>query len=108
MDLRTMVRHSLRARVVFRWNDENGSEKAGRGQTRDISQKGVYVCSPERPPHGASVCMNIYLPPLPGDTRVFSIEAVGRVLRVEPSTERETCAGSGFAVTNHQVRLSTN
>lgn len=107
-DLRTMVRYLLHARVVFRWNDDDGSQKAGRGQTRNISQKGAYVVSPERPPKGAHIYMNIYLPPLPGDTRVLSIEAEGQVLRVESDTEADNSARWGFAVSNHQVTLSTN
>jgi hypothetical protein len=107
-EFRTMVRHSLQARVVFHWNDQDGSQKAGRGRTRNISQKGAYVVSLEHPPKGAQVSLSIYLPPLPGDTRVLSIEAKGKVLRVESKLVAKDSPGWGFAVSNHQVILSTN
>lgn len=102
-----MVRHLLHARVIFHWNDDEGSQRAGRGQTRNISRNGAYVVSPEHPPKGAQISMIIYLPPLPGDTRMHSIEAQGQVLRVEPKPQAEDSAGCGFAVSNHRVILST-
>jgi len=102
-----MVRHPLHARVVFQWNDDDGSQRAGRGQTRNISQNGAYVVSPERPPKGARISMSIYLPPLSGGTRVRRIETQGQVLRVDPELQAEDSAGWGFAVSNHQVTLST-
>ena len=101
-----MVRHLLHARVIFRWNDDHGSNRAGRGLTRNISQNGAYVVSPEHPPIGSHISMSIYLPLLQRDMRVLSIEAQGQVLRVDIEPQLEDSAGSGFAVSNHQVILS--
>ncbi len=103
-----MMRHSLRARVVFCWNDNDGSQKAGRGETRNISQNGAYVVSLDHPPKGAHISMNISLPALPGNMRVLSIEAEGQVLRVDTEPQAEDSAGWGFAVSNHQLILSSS
>jgi len=108
LDVRATVRYMLHARVVFHWNDNEGYQKVGRGHTRDISQKGAYIVSPERPPNGAQVSLNIYLPALAGDTRLLSLETQGQVLRVDSSNEAADPAGFGFAVSNHQVTLCTN
>jgi hypothetical protein len=108
LDVRTTVRYMLHARVVFHWNDNEGYQKVGRGHTRDISQKGAYIVSPERPPNGAHVSLNIYLPALAGDTRLLSLETEGQVLRVESGRESADPTGFGFAVSNHQVALCTN
>jgi len=108
LDVRTTVRYMLHARVVFHWNDNEGFQKVGRGHTRDISQKGAYIVSPERPPNGAHVSLNIYLPALAGDTRLLSLETEGQVLRVDSVREPADPAGFGFAVSNHQVTLCTN
>jgi hypothetical protein len=106
-DARANMRHLLNARVVFQWNDDTGFQKVGRGHTRDISQKGAYVVSPERPPKGAYLTMHIYLPALVGDSKLLSIQAECQVLRVEPNARVESTIGWGFAVSNQQVTLST-
>jgi hypothetical protein len=110
LDVRASVRYMLHARVVFHWNDEEGFQKVGRGHTRDISQKGVYVVSPERPPNGVDVSLNIYLPALAGDTRLLSLETHGQVLRVDSDSTHEPAdpAGFGFAVSSHKITLCTN
>jgi hypothetical protein len=110
LDVRTTVRYMLHARVVFHWNDDEGFQRVGRGHTRDISHKGAYILSPESPPNGAHVSLNIYLPALAGDTRLLSLETQGQVLRVDLDLTREPAdpAGFGFAVSNHQVTLCSN
>jgi len=108
LDARTTVRYALHARVVFQWDDEDGLQKVGRGHTRNISQKGAFVVSPEIPPQGVPITLNIYLPALAGDTRLLSLEAEGRVLRGESNCEPNGPSVSGFAVSTHRVSLSTN
>lgn len=108
LDSRAAVRYALQARAVFHWNDGDGFQKVGRGHTRNISQKGAYIVSPELPPQGASISLNIYLPALAGDTRLLSLQADGLVLRREMNCEREASSGAGFAVSAQRVSLTTN
>jgi hypothetical protein len=58
-DQRTAVRFGLRAGVTFCWLDHHGTSRYGKGRTRDISTKGVYVLSSNWPPNGTSVAINI-------------------------------------------------
>ena len=100
-DARNAVRYNLQARTTFRWEDSSGRSRELQGLTRDVSQKGAYLVAPECPPRGASVIMNIFLPPLAGETRLLSIEAQGRVLR----TEKTAGGHMGFAVASDRVNL---
>lgn len=106
VDARATMRHLLIARVVFQWSDDCGSQKVGRGYTRDISQKGAYVFSPERPPKGAQMTIHIYLPALAGDSKLLSLQAECLVLRVEPDANAKNGIAWGFAVSNQHVTLS--
>jgi len=102
-DLRGTVRYSLHAKVVFTWRDGHGRSREAQGYTRNISQRGAYVIAPACPSQGERVTLNFYLPALAGETRELRIDAVGRVLRVEPVGEPE--AGIGFAVSNESINL---
>ncbi len=108
LNLRVSVRYALQARVVFQWNAHDGAEKVGRGQTRDISQKGAYIETEDSPPTGTRVAMSIFLPALGGEARGLRVDAEGRVVRVEPRQETESGVASGFAVANYEVTLSAN
>jgi hypothetical protein len=108
VDSRTAVRYALHARAVFQWSDGEGYQKVGRGHTRNISQKGAYIVSPELPPQGVSISLNIYLPALAGDSRLLSLQADGHVLRCEKNNEGEPFAGAGFAISAQRVSLTTN
>lgn len=77
----------------------------GRGETRDISPKGAYILTGRCPQRGAVVAITIYLPMLEGENRILSIEAEGRVLRVEPSSISGDFGG--FSVQYHRVALCT-
>jgi hypothetical protein len=103
-ELRATVRYSLCARVVFRWRDESGQPREGRGCTRDISPRGAYVLASAGPPRGASVAMNIYLPTVATGARNVCVETTGQVLRTDPSG-----AGScvGFSIRNERMVLCT-
>ena len=110
LDARRTIRYMLHARVVFHWTDTEGSQKVGRGHTRNLSQKGAYVVSLEHPPTGAHVSLTIYLPALGVETRLLSLTAQGHVTRVDSNLleKQEGKTGFGFAVSNHQVMLCTS
>ncbi len=65
------------------------------GESRDISLKGLYVRTAERPPVGACCTVRV---PLADDPRIPDIEARGRIVR-----EDET----GFAVEFHEIGIQS-
>jgi hypothetical protein len=105
-DARKAVRYTLRARAVFSWTDRAGLPQQGRGETRDISPKGAYVFSSCCPPRGVVLAVTIYLPTLEGENRILSIQAEGKVLRVEPSSISGNSAG--FSMQHERVALCTD
>ena len=104
-DARATLRYALQTEVAFSWICADGSSKDGRGQTRDISQKGAFVESPSYPPKGASVKMSIRLPATLNTSKSLRMEAQGRVVRVEPGCEPRGPTVCGFAVSTEQVSL---
>ena len=104
-DARKIVRYTLRAKAIFTWKDRAEVQSEGRGETRDISPKGAYIVSGRCPPRGAAVAITIYLPMLEGESRILSIEAEGRVTRVEPSSISGDFGG--FSLLYNRVALCT-
>jgi hypothetical protein len=104
-NVRATLRYALQTEVEFRWTGADGGAKDGRGQTRDISQKGAYVEASSFPPNGAIVKLSISLPPALESGKVVRMEARGRVVRVETERRSHGASGGGFAVVNEQVNL---
>jgi hypothetical protein len=102
-DFRAATRYALQVKVVFTWRDPAGSSREGRGETRDISQKGAFVIARDCPREGTAIAMNIYLPPLVGEKAPLRIATQGRVLRVEICGA--ATGESGFAVASERVIL---
>jgi hypothetical protein len=102
-ETRKAVRFPVKARVVYKWVDQAGTQRAGEGGTVNISENGALVSSPEAPPEGASLQLTLFLPPvsinLPGVTVLMD----GRVVRIEKS-ERPKHMGR-FAVESRATRL---
>jgi hypothetical protein len=100
-DQRMSIRFGLRAEVTFCWLDHDGISRYGKGRTRDISTKGVYVLSSNWPPNGTSVAMNVDIPLSTGQSRFLQIEVEGKVVRIEPiGSMRDR---GGFAVENDRI-----
>jgi hypothetical protein len=104
-NMRATLRYALHTEVAFSWTGDDGSPKDGRGQTRDVSQKGAYVLASSYPPRGSAVKMSISLPPAIDTGRILRMEAQGRVVRVDMRREPHGSVRFGFAVSNEQVIL---
>ena len=92
---RKAIRFPLEAPIAFWWTD-SGVEKHSEGRTRDISEVGAFVLSSVCPSAGTEIRFKIFLPVLPGFEPKTSVEAVGRVLRVEQARGLE--GRDGFAI----------
>jgi hypothetical protein len=97
MERRKAVRYPLGARAVFAWEDSQGSRFSGEGITRDIGLGGAFILSATCPPIESMLQLDIFLPPLPQNTRGTKIAAGEGVLvvRVEPPVGG---GSNGFAV----------
>jgi hypothetical protein len=104
-NVRATVRYALHTEVEFSWTGNDGASKDGRGETRDVSQKGAYVVASSYPPKGAAVRIVISLPPALGTGKPLRMEAEARVVRVDPAGGPRDSGGCGFAVWNEQVLL---
>jgi hypothetical protein len=104
-DVRTTVRYALHTDVEFSWTGSDGASKDGRGETRDVSQKGAYVVASSYPPKGAAVRVIISLPAALGTGKPLRMEANARVVRVDPAPGPRNTGACGFAVSNEQVIL---
>ena len=96
VDQRRAARYPLALMVAFSWKEGRGEWLTAHGVTRDISTQGVFVYAPMCPPPEAKVKMQIRLPTLGGEARSLSLDARGRVLRVEERPDLER-GSNGFA-----------
>ena len=94
MQQRESVRFHIRLPVIFQWNDEQRGRQQNGGFTRDISTGGLFVYSPIPPPSGATVELEVMLPPLEESGHGVRLRSEGRVLRIERKGEH-----TGFATT---------
>lgn len=105
VNVRATLRYALHTEVEFFWISADGGSKDGRGETRDISQKGAYVVASTYPPKGAAVKISISLPPALDTGKSLRMEAKGHVVRVDSGHEPRGTFRCGFAVSNEEVRL---
>jgi hypothetical protein len=103
VQLREAVRYSVRASVLFSWDEERGIHLEGTGVTRDMSIKGVFVYSMVLPPKNASVDMEVAFPPLRENAPPVRIHVRGRIVRTESNTVDPVHAG--FAITSESTIL---
>jgi len=103
LERREQTRYGLRADVVFEWSDAEGFPHRGRGFTRDIGIKGIFIYSDSQPEEKADVEVEISLHPVLDEVTKLWMRAEGVVIRVEPATNPEDLFG--FAVLNRSLRL---
>jgi len=101
MDRRLHQRFDLQATARFSWKDAGGVRIEGQGLTRDISEKGVFVLTPQVPPSGTSVRLEVRAPSLSGSDLL--IQSRGQVVRVEGASQPQ--AGAGFAAATSSLKL---
>jgi len=101
MDRRNHKRFEVEATARFSWTDAGGVRWQGRGLTRDISETGVFVLTPDCPPSGVTVRLEVRASSL---TRSgLMMQAKGQVVRVEAS--EASAAIAGFAAATRSLKL---
>ena len=103
LERREQTRYDLRAIVDFEWMDADGVPHSGRGQTRDISTKGMFIYSDSQPPAKADVQVEVSLRSVAEAVTNLSMKVEALVIRVEPPTSLGI--RHGFAVLNRSCKL---
>lgn len=102
VDRREQTRYGVRAPVDFEWIDR-GVPHRGRGLTRDISSKGMFIISDSEPPEKSDVQVEVSFPrdeKAPSNLHLSSKALVVRVERPKSFAEVR-----GFAILNRSYRL---
>jgi len=101
MDRRHHKRFELHATAHFSWTDSGGVRWQGEGLTRDISETGVFIQTPECPPSGATVRLEMRASAL-SDSGLM-MQTTGQVVRVEIAEQPQ--AAAGFAAATRSLKL---
>jgi len=102
LERREHTRYGVRALVDFEWVDD-GVTKRGKGLTRDISTKGMFIYSDIRPPAKADLLVDVSFREVSSITTNLQMRAKGLVIRVEPAMDPES--QQGFAILNRSFEL---
>lgn len=102
MERREHLRYGVRALVDFEWTDEGVSHR-GRGITRDISSKGMFIHSDSEPPLKADLEVEASFRTATEGQAKLRLRARALVVRVERSTGQGPLPG--FAILNRSYRL---
>jgi hypothetical protein len=105
VERRNAVRYQLCIPVIFSWEEEEGMRHRGEGMTRDISEVGVFISTPNCPQIGSVVEVQVLLSTQPGHSSA-SLKSKMHVTRVE--NEPQEMRGSGFAVAGKAFTLRNN
>ena len=103
LERREQTRYGLRAPVDFRWTDKDGVLHYGRGLTRDISSKGMFVYADLQPPAKADIQIEVSFSSLTELGSKLRMKARAQVVRVEPRAKGEPYGG--FAAFNGSYEL---
>jgi len=102
MERREHTRYAVRALVDFEWMAE-GVLRQGRGFTKDISSKGMFVYSDSEPPSIADLQVEVYFRSAAEGITTLQLRATALVIRVELATSPG--AYHGFAILNKSYKL---
>ena len=103
MERREQIRFGVHAAVDFEWLDEEGVRQQGRGLTRDISPKGLFIYSDSQPPAKADLQVEVFVASINGANTNLRLRTRALVLRGEPDMERG--GRRGFAVLNRSCKV---
>jgi hypothetical protein len=92
------MRYPLRASICFWWRDPDGANRQGKGWTRNVSEEGALISTPNCPAQGDQVDLVLRIPvgrsPIP--VSAFRMDMKAEVVRLLlDSTGKKIC---GFAV----------
>jgi hypothetical protein len=102
LERREHTRYDVRAPVEFEWIDK-GVLHRGRGLTRDISAKGMFIYSASEPPTKADLQVEVFLRVAAEAPTSLRLIAKSLVVRVESAASPD--APSGFAILNRSHGL---
>jgi hypothetical protein len=105
LERREQTRYGVRAIVDFEWIDK-GVPRSGRGLTRDISSKGMFIYSDSKPPEKADLQVKVSFRGFTEVSTGVRLSAKSLVLRVEPAASQD--ALQGFAILNRSYKLHDN
>jgi hypothetical protein len=96
VERRRAVRYKLCLPLVFKWADESGTLMQEAGFSRDISTGGLYVSCVKCPPVGATIHLQIVLPPN-ADIRSHGLrlDATVQVTRMASELEEKGFGAAG-------------
>jgi len=97
MRRRKQIRFPLLGSVDFQWHDNLGICHSGEGQSRDISEHGVFVETCACPPLGAVTKAEIQIKRSHNAATTNPIALEGRVIRVE-RRDKDVTTCTGFAM----------
>jgi len=89
--------------VNFEWLDGEGVRQQGRGLTRDISPKGLFIYSDSQPPAKADLQVEVFFASITGANTDLQLRTKALVLREEPATRRGE--PHGFALLNRSCKV---
>lgn len=99
-EMRGAFRYPVRAPAFFTWSDLKSRVRRGKGLTRDISSRGLYVWSEESPPAGVVVDLEVLLPSFNEEAPGLRIEGRGHVIRTDSRLENTPQIGFGLSSEN--------
>jgi len=100
------MRYPLRAAISFWWRDEDGSNRRGRGWTRNVSEEGALIATRDCPAQGDQVVLVLQIPagrsPVPAST--FRMDMKAEVVRLLLDSSGRKI--QGFAVRKRERELN--
>ena len=103
MDRRLRTRFDLTAPVTYSWKERRGVRRTGRGATRDVSERGLFVLSDSCPPVGTVIQFEVSFSFR--DNSEIRMKAKGKVVRVQADGNGDGVRG--FAADTQVLWLST-
>lgn len=103
LERRQQVRFQIHAVVEFEWFDGEGVRHRGRGLTRDISSKGLFILSDSRPPTKVDLQAEVFFGSISGSDTNLQLRTRAVVIRMESASR--IGAHDGFAVLNKSYKL---
>jgi hypothetical protein len=102
LERRGHTRYALRALVEFEWID-NGLRHSGRGTTRDISTRGMFIYSDSQPPSNADLQVEVSFRAVTEQPTNLQLSTKALVVRVDPAASQDGLIG--FAILNRSYNL---
>ena len=102
LERRGHTRYGLRALVEFEWID-SGVPHRGRGTTRDISTRGMFIYSDSQPPSSADLHVEVSFRAVSEEPTNLQLSTKALVVRVDPAASQD--ALNGFAILNRSYNL---